>query len=107
MGLIRFLLACGVVLCHTSAIMGYTPLSGALAVQCFFIISGFYMAMVLAEKYNGKGSTYLFYTNRALKIYPIYWVCLILLIIWSLVVYNFHYGGTLDFYTKYAHPSFI
>lgn len=107
MGLIRFLLACGVVLCHTSAIMGYSPLSGNLAVQVFYIISGFYMAMVLTEKYVGKGSTYLFYTNRALKIYPPYLVILFLLLIWSVIVFKLHYPGTIDYYTKYASPSFL
>jgi peptidoglycan/LPS O-acetylase OafA/YrhL len=107
MGLIRFLLACGVVLCHTSAIMGYSPLSGALAVQCFYIISGFYMAMILTEKYKGRGSKYLFYTNRALKIYPIYLLNLILLVIWGGIAYKLHYPGTLDYYTKYATPSLL
>ena len=46
MGVIRFLLACGIVLCHSSLIFGYTPLSGSLAVQCFYIISGFYMSLI-------------------------------------------------------------
>ncbi|MCS3732766.1 acyltransferase family protein [Mucilaginibacter dorajii] len=105
MGFIRFLLACAVVLAHTSTIMGYSPVAGNLAVQCFYIISGFYMAMVLTEKYNKPGASYQFYTNRALKIYPAYWLNLILLIFWAVFVYHQHYPGTLDFYTKYAHPS--
>ena len=105
MGLIRLLLACGVVFSHTSTINGYSPLAGNLAVQCFYIISGFYMAMVLTEKYTGKGSGYLFYTNRALKIYPVYWLNLILLILFNLVTLAWHYPGTLDFYFKYQTPS--
>lgn len=105
MGLIRLLLACGVVLSHTSTIMGYSPLAGNLAVQCFYIISGFYMAMVLTEKYNVPGANYEFYTNRALKIYPTYWLNLVLLIIWNLIVHQLHYPSTFDFYTIYAHPS--
>src|ERR1700748_2932339 len=105
MGLIRFLLACGVVLCHTSTIGGYSPLSSDLAVQCFYIISGYYMAMILTEKYVGKGSRYLFYTNHALKIYPVYWINLVLLIIFNAIVFVWHYPNTFDFYFKYQQPS--
>ncbi len=107
MGLIRFILACGVVLCHTSSIFGYSPLSSDLAVQVFYIISGFYMAMILTEKYTGINSNYLFYTNRALKIYPVYLINLVLLIAISLIMYKMHYPSTIDFYLKYAHPSFL
>jgi len=43
------------------------------AVCCFFIISGFYMSLVINEKYgtssDGIGR---FYLNRALRLYPIY-----------------------------------
>jgi peptidoglycan/LPS O-acetylase OafA/YrhL len=94
-----------VVLCHTGTIMGYSPVSGNLAVQCFYIISGFYMAMVLTEKYDKPGGTRQFYINRALKIYPVYWLVLLLLFAWSIIVYHFHYPGTLDFYTKYSNPA--
>ena len=40
------------------------------------MISGFYMAMILTEKYCGPGSYRLFLTNRFLRIYPIYWITL-------------------------------
>ena len=97
MGLIRFLLACIVVLCHTSQIFGYEPIPSNLAVQCFYIISGFYMSLILNEKYL-KGTNRLFYSNRALKIYPIYWTILALLILWSIFVYYKGYPSTLSFY---------
>ena len=106
MGLIRFLLACGVVLTHTSTIEGYSPVNSNLAVQCFYIISGYYMALILTEKYTGKGSQYLFYTNRALKIYPVYWLNLILLLILNLLAFTRGYPGNFDFYFKYQPPSF-
>lgn len=105
MGFVRFLLACAVVLCHTSTITGYSPVSGNLAVQCFYIISGFYMAMVLTEKYDQPGGMRQFYINRALKIYPVYWTVLILLFAWSIIVYHLQYPSTLDFYTKYSSPA--
>jgi peptidoglycan/LPS O-acetylase OafA/YrhL len=100
MGLIRFFLACGVVLIHTGGILGYSPLGGDLAVQCFYIISGFYMALILSEKYNTKKSLYLFYTNRTLKIYPIYWIVLVIRVIWSIITLYFSYPGTLDHYSQ-------
>jgi len=100
MGIIRFLLACAVVLCHTSAIFGYMPLTSDLAVQVFYIISGFYMAMILNEKYIGRKANYLFYTNRALKIYPVYWVTLIMLLAWALFVHKLGYPSTFDFYAN-------
>jgi peptidoglycan/LPS O-acetylase OafA/YrhL len=42
-------------------------------VQAFFIISGFYMTLVLGGKY---ADTRLFYTNRMLRIFPSYLVML-------------------------------
>ncbi|RZK40099.1 MAG: acyltransferase [Pedobacter sp.] len=98
MGFIRFLLAIGVVLCHTSSIYGFSPVSGNTAVQCFYIISGFYMTMILNEKYTGQNGNKTFYLNRALKIYPIYWTILFASIIWSLTVYKFGYPGVVKQY---------
>ena len=74
MGLLRLLLAVSVVLVHTRGCFGFRPLGAAEAVQAFYIISGFYMAMILTEKYHGPGSYRLFLTNRFLRIYPIYWI---------------------------------
>ncbi len=68
MGMVRIALALAVVLSHmpmaTTKIIG-----GGLAVQCFFIVSGFYMAVILREKYRDLG---LFYSNRLLRLYPTY-----------------------------------
>ena len=64
MGLLRLLLAVSVVLVHTSGCFGLRPLGAAEAVQTFYIISGFYMAMILTEKYRGQGSYRLFLTNQ-------------------------------------------
>jgi peptidoglycan/LPS O-acetylase OafA/YrhL len=38
------------------------------------MISGLYMAMILTEKYTGAGAYRKFLINRALRIYPVYWV---------------------------------
>lgn len=52
MGLIRILLAISVIIAHTESILGFNMVGGTLAVQAFFIISGFYMALILSEKYD-------------------------------------------------------
>lgn len=70
MGMVRFTLAMAVLLSH----LPISPLQfigGGLAVQAFFIVSGFYMALVLSGKY---ADTSLFYTNRLLRIFPLYFV---------------------------------
>ena len=85
MGVIRFLLALSVLGAHTGGIFGLTFVGGKIAVQTFFIISGFYMALILEKKYTGKGSYKLFITNRFLRIFPIYFVVLFL----SIFLYYF------------------
>ena len=80
-GLIRTLLALSVVLTHSCPICGYNVADGMIAVECFFIISGFYMALILNEKYVGPGSTWMFYSNRFLKLYPVYWLVLLLMVV--------------------------
>ena len=47
MGVFRLLLAFCVISTHTSGIMGVSMMSGEMAVQVFFMISGFYLALVL------------------------------------------------------------
>ncbi|RWY50199.1 acyltransferase family protein [Mucilaginibacter gilvus] len=82
MGKIRTLLALSVVMFHCGSIFGVTLIGGGLPVQAFFIISGFYMSMVLNEKYIGANNSYkLFLSNRLLRLYPIYWVVLILTVL--------------------------
>jgi peptidoglycan/LPS O-acetylase OafA/YrhL len=70
MGMVRVALALAVVLSHLP-LASYKFLSGGLAVQAFFIISGFYMALVLDGKYKDIG---LFYSNRLLRLFPTYFV---------------------------------
>jgi peptidoglycan/LPS O-acetylase OafA/YrhL len=75
MGTLRFLLALSVAYGHLAVPLGF-PTSD-IAVQSFFVISGFYMALVLNEKY-GPGSYWLFVSNRLLRIWPTHFVILIL-----------------------------
>jgi len=79
MGLLRFLLALSVVVSHTSAVSGYKLVGGVIAVEIFFILSGFYMALVLNEKYTyANGGFKIFVGNRFLKVFPVYFLVLFL-----------------------------
>lgn len=75
MGSLRLFLALAVALSHFGLPLG-VPTSD-VAVQSFYVISGFYMALVLNEKY-GANSYWLFISNRALRLWPAYFVVLVL-----------------------------
>lgn len=78
MGILRLLLALSVVATHCGAIWKFNLVGGQVAVQSFYIISGFYMSLILNEKYIGQNNSYkLFISNRFLRLYPIYWVVLL------------------------------
>lgn len=77
MGLYRYLLAAAVVIGHSAPIPGLPLVGGGLAVKLFFIVSGFYMGLILTEKYQPlPGGLRLFYSNRLLRIFPIFWLVL-------------------------------
>lgn len=55
-------------------------LTGMQAVQCFYVFSGFFMAMVLRQKY-GRGNLRGFYLSRFMRIFPAYWAMLLLVVV--------------------------
>jgi len=69
MGSIRTLLAIAVVFAHS---YGFVFVGGMLAVQLFYIISGFLISYILVEAQTYQ-STKAFYKNRFLRLFPIYW----------------------------------
>lgn len=69
-------------------------LSAGEAVQLFFVISGFYMALILSKKYQ---SATLFYSNRFLRLYPTYALVLLGTMIWFLIAWA---------YTNHRPPPF-
>lgn len=78
MGLLRLVLALSVVAGHTrSTIFGFNGLGATYAVPVFFTISGFYMAMILNEKYLTLPAKQ-FYISRALRIFPVYFIGVLL-----------------------------
>lgn len=79
MGILRFLLAAAVVAQHT---FGVILISGAQAVEVFFVISGFLMSLIL----NGSGgyrNARTFWLNRALRIFPVYWLVAVTTLIFN------------------------
>lgn len=85
MGTLRIILAISVVINHSNSIFGYSFIDGLVAVEVFFIISGFYMNMILKNKYTGKGSYKLFLSNRFLRLFPVYWFVLVLVVTLSVI----------------------
>ena len=73
MGTLRLLLALSVVLFHSGPFLltGSQFVGGVLAVESFFVISGFYMALVLDRRYRQRLGD--FYWNRFIRLFPLYW----------------------------------
>jgi peptidoglycan/LPS O-acetylase OafA/YrhL len=83
MGTFRFLLAIAVVVSHAGDLWGHRMMDGLMAVQCFYIVSGFLISLILSGKYDTSTpeGLRLFYTNRALRIFVPYWTFLILIVV--------------------------
>ena len=82
-GILRTVLAINVVLLHIFSV----PVFGNYSVSFFFLLSGFLMTHICKETY---GYTFigfkLFWLNRFLRLYPIYYI-IILITILALLVY--------------------
>src|SRR5436305_1691433 len=78
MGVFRIFLALSVILDHIDG-SNIVFIPGPLAVQCFFMISGFYMSLVLGTKYSlDRRVIGTFYLSRYLRLAPTYWCVLLL-----------------------------
>lgn len=87
MGFLRIVLAIFVVIEHCKLSGGYRLLPGGMAVEIFFIISGFYMAMILDGKYNGRSwaGACNFYISRFFRLWPVFFITTVLVnILWLL-----------------------
>lgn len=107
MGILRLLLAISVVIFHQNTGLKFL-VGGLYAVKLFFVISGFYMALILHEKYTGAGSTRLFYCNRLLRLLPAYY-CVLALIVLAPLMAGLFLGRSVTFgnmnYWKFAGAS--
>ncbi|WZB73776.1 acyltransferase family protein [Achromobacter insuavis] len=70
--MLRTLLALSVVLDHLGGGTTDWLVGGRLAVQLFYVISGFLISYVLTATDHYRGAPGRFYANRALRLYPVY-----------------------------------
>lgn len=90
MGILRVLLAIAVVAEHAHLFPEHLMIPGQFAVELFFIISGFYMALVLSTKYVGGKALWAFYSNRYLRLYPAYLTVCLLTWLWYGLYWRTH-----------------
>lgn len=84
MGLFRVILAISVVLSHIvkTETPFYQGFGGTNSVEIFFLVSGFYIALILDKTYKSKR---MFYLNRILRLYPIYLIVCLLVLLTSIL----------------------
>jgi len=79
-----------VLLIHAQTGFYLAPLPGSTAVQMFFIISGFYMSLVWDDKFSKVVRPIRsFYRSRFLRIFPAYWLTILLSTLISLAFFPF------------------
>lgn len=84
MGCLRLFLAMSVVVYHLPD-RPFSLMHAGMAVITFFMISGFYMSLVINEKYSLEDNwVSKFYVSRILRLYPAYFAVAGSLILWSL-----------------------
>jgi peptidoglycan/LPS O-acetylase OafA/YrhL len=78
LGFLRLYLALCVARYHAIPLPfdGFFVFDGPQAVQFFYVLSGFYITMVLCTSYDVPGGTRVFYLKRFLRILPMYWLSL-------------------------------
>src|SRR5215471_1808291 len=82
-GTYRYVLAALVVLSHSTPMIGGVFHGyGLYAVMCFYVLSGYLMTTVLHTQYGFTRVGLLRYaTNRALRLFPPYWLVLLLCLV--------------------------
>ena len=105
MGILRVLLAIAVILSHCGAMPVIRPVSGSVAVEAFFIISGFYMSLILQEKYTPTNFR-LFISNRLLRLFPVYWVVLLACCVFCFLIRSISGGQNFPIFEQYLSVPF-
>ena len=87
MGILRLFFAYVVVIFHSPEGILLKPIHPALAVQCFYTISGFYMQLIIGKYHDAGGKNWKidFYQSRFIRIFSLYYVFLIITLF---AVYN-------------------
>lgn len=81
MGLLRIMLALSVVAAHEPTTFFFNFVGGRMAVEIFFVISGFYMQMVMSSQRYASAAD--FYISRACRIFPAYWLIALVVLLLS------------------------
>lgn len=74
MGLLRLWLALCVVSTHSGLLWGFRFMEGGDAVATFFILAGFFAALMIDRRYRGRYRV--FYLNRLVRVWPLYLLAL-------------------------------
>lgn len=82
LNLIRIFAAYMVLSEHITQTLGISFEAGAYGVQLFFIMSGY---LAFYSMTNKRYSTIEYYENRAVRILPTYWICLIILYLYDVL----------------------
>lgn len=102
MGVLRLYLAICVIAAHSEPIFPWKVHDGREAVQIFFMISGFYMALI-SNKYKHKIE---FYCSRLLRIFVPYFFVLTFIVVSSIVTgIMFDTWGELQPYVEYSYSK--
>lgn len=97
MGLFRLFLALSVVIHHLPQ-RSFAWLNAGVAVLVFFMISGFYMALIINERFALVGSwQWRFYLSRLGRLFPAYFAVLLFGLLWLVItssptVFTTNYG---------------
>ncbi|WP_039055668.1 acyltransferase [Enterobacter sp. Bisph1] len=100
---LRGIAATMVMFCHFSFLLdsyGYTGTNlfqyGAYGVDIFFIISGFIITYTTKNKKPGSNTSVNFIKNRARRIFPLYYIILILFVVFAGGMSIFHYHNKVE-----------
>jgi peptidoglycan/LPS O-acetylase OafA/YrhL len=90
LGFLRILLAMSVVLTHATPAFAPKLYPGNIAVEMFFIISGFYMSMIITEKYGASRNGILpFYVSRFFRLWPVFILTTLASYVWWIACYAY------------------
>lgn len=109
MGFLRIYLAIVVLLSHCPQGTILHKISHpALAVQCFYALSGFYIQLLVSRfRENGGNWAFSFYLNRLLRIYPTYLIILTLSILFLPIASGFVEGKDFSFKMLFLADNFL
>ena len=95
MGILRYILSISVIATHQPLVYLPSLVPGDMAVEIFFIISGFYMSFILSTKYkNGDNvSAIVFYKSRYIRLWPLFALTTVAKISILIVLFVFSKGS--------------